>query len=38
MKTISGYILTKVLGWKIVGDFPTLNKYESIKIWGRNPD
>ena len=26
MKTISGYILTKVLGWKIVGDFPTLNK------------
>ncbi|MBW6492352.1 MAG: 1-acyl-sn-glycerol-3-phosphate acyltransferase [Lentimicrobium sp.] len=26
MKTFSGYILTKVCGWKIVGDFPTLNK------------
>lgn len=26
MKTISGYILTKVLGWKIVGNFPIINK------------
>lgn len=26
MNTISGYILTKVCGWKIVGNFPIINK------------
>lgn len=26
MKTISGYILTKVLGWKINSEFPNVNK------------
>ncbi len=26
MKTISGFILTKVLGWKITGNFPVIKK------------
>lgn len=26
MKTISGYILTKILGWKIASDFPDIKK------------
>ena len=26
MKTLSGFILTKVLGWKIKGDFPDVHK------------
>jgi len=26
MKTISGYILVNILGWKIIGDFPDIKK------------
>jgi 1-acyl-sn-glycerol-3-phosphate acyltransferase len=26
MKTMSGFILTKVLGWKIIGEFPDIKK------------
>jgi len=26
MKTISGFILSNVLGWKIVGGFPQIKK------------
>ncbi|MDO9155084.1 MAG: 1-acyl-sn-glycerol-3-phosphate acyltransferase [Paludibacter sp.] len=26
MKTISGYILTNILGWKIIGEFPDVKK------------